>query len=69
MFWSLFTHDPQCCNYVKHTDGYSMYYPNGPLNTDAERVNMLKMVQHFHRVTGRPIPATLPGVACPQPEF
>jgi len=24
MFWSLFTHDPQCCKYVRHEDGYSM---------------------------------------------
>ncbi|GAA5831587.1 hypothetical protein JCM5353_000415, partial [Sporobolomyces roseus] len=69
MIWSLFTHDPQCCRYVSHLDGYSLYYPNGPLNTAAQRVNILKVVQHWYRVTGRPIPTSLPGVACPQPDF
>ncbi|GAA5872213.1 hypothetical protein JCM16303_001018 [Sporobolomyces ruberrimus] len=69
MIWSYFGHDPQCCNYVSHNDGYSLYYPNGPLNNDVQRQNILKVVQHWYRVTGRPIPATLPGVACPQPVF
>ncbi|KAI5480356.1 glycoside hydrolase family 5 protein [Pseudohyphozyma bogoriensis] len=29
MIWSLFGHDEQCCNWVTHDDGYSLYYPNG----------------------------------------
>ncbi|GAA5988775.1 hypothetical protein JCM5350_002934 [Sporobolomyces pararoseus] len=68
MIWSYFGHDPQCCNYVTHNDGYSLYYPNGP-NNAVQQANILKVVQHWYRVTGRPIPATLPAVACPQPEF
>ncbi|GAA5820735.1 hypothetical protein JCM10212_006727 [Sporobolomyces blumeae] len=68
MIWSLFGHDPQCCAYVTHNDGYSLYYPNGP-NTADQQANILKVVQHWYRVTNRPIPSTLPGVACPQPEF
>ncbi|GAA5926559.1 uncharacterized protein JCM15063_000308 [Sporobolomyces koalae] len=67
MIWSYFGHDPQCCNYVTHNDGYSLYYPNGPLNNAAQRTNILKVVQHWYRVTGRSIPTSLPGVACPQP--
>ncbi|GAA6003707.1 hypothetical protein JCM10207_003557 [Rhodosporidiobolus poonsookiae] len=72
--WSVFGHDDQCCNYVEHNDGYSLYYPNGNRNStgdldDATQSNILKLVQHWYRVTGRDTPAALPGVACPQPEF
>ncbi|KAL8293642.1 hypothetical protein RQP46_000343 [Phenoliferia psychrophenolica] len=47
MTWSLFTRDQQCCNFVQHDDGYSMYYPNG--NTPALQTNILKVVQHNYR--------------------
>jgi mannan endo-1,4-beta-mannosidase len=73
--WSIQGHDDTCCNFVKHEDGYSLYYPNGNLNKttgalDAgSQANILAVVQHWYRVTGREVPKTLPGVACPQPEF
>ncbi|GAA5901264.1 uncharacterized protein JCM6883_000157 [Sporobolomyces salmoneus] len=68
MIWSYFGRTPDCSSWVTHNDGYSLYYPNGP-NNAAERANILKVVQHWYRVTGRPIPDSLPDVACPQPEF
>ncbi|KAM0756090.1 glycoside hydrolase [Meredithblackwellia eburnea MCA 4105] len=67
MIWSLFGHDDQCCAWIKHDDGYSMYYPNG--NEDALNKNQLKVVQHWYKVTNRTVPTELPGVACPQPVF
>ncbi|GAA5985766.1 hypothetical protein JCM10908_007105 [Rhodotorula pacifica] len=66
--WNVMGHDPQCCNYVKHGDGYSLYYPDGP-NTSLEKKNILMMVQHWYKMTGRTPPKELPGVACPQPAF
>ncbi|BGP03687.1 hypothetical protein NBRC10513v2_007421 [Rhodotorula toruloides] len=68
MMWSVFGHDAQCCNYVTHNDGYSLYYPSGP-NSAADQSNALLVVQHFYRLTGRSPPSSLPGVACPQPVF
>lgn len=65
--WSVFGHDAQCCNFVKHNDGYSLYYPNG--NSAADEANVLLLVQHWYRQTNRPIPSQLVGVACPQPAF
>ncbi|GAA6034679.1 hypothetical protein JCM8097_001113 [Rhodosporidiobolus ruineniae] len=67
MMWSLFGHDAQCCAFVQHNDGYSLYYPNG--NSAADQANALKVVQHYYRVTGRAVPSKLPAVACPQPAF
>ncbi|GAA5951773.1 hypothetical protein JCM10213_001103 [Rhodosporidiobolus nylandii] len=67
MIWNIMGHDPQCCAFVSHNDGYSAYYPNG--NSAADQVNLLKVVQHWYRVTGRTPPNQLPGVACPQPVF
>ncbi|GAA5871921.1 hypothetical protein JCM16303_000915 [Sporobolomyces ruberrimus] len=73
--WSIQGHDDECCKFVNHEDGYSLYYPNGNLNKttgalDAgAQANILAVVQHWYRVTGRDIPSELPGVACPQPEF
>ncbi|GAA5870676.1 hypothetical protein JCM8547_005027 [Rhodosporidiobolus lusitaniae] len=67
MIWNVMGHDAQCCNFVPHNDGYSLYYPNG--NSAADQANILKVVQHFYRVTGRAIPSKLPAVACPQPEL
>ncbi|BGP11592.1 hypothetical protein JCM10049v2_007502 [Rhodotorula toruloides] len=68
MMWSVFGHDAQCCNYVTHNDGYSLYYPQGP-NSAADQSNALLVVQHFYRLTGRSPPSSMPGVACPQPVF
>jgi len=68
MIWNVMGHDDQCCNFVQHNDGYSMYYPNG--NTAALQANILQIVQHWYRVTGRAtIPAALVSVDCPQPAF
>lgn len=69
LVWGVMGHDAICCNYVEHDDGYSIYYPNGALNTAAEFSNILQVVQHFYRLTGRTVPATVPGVVCPQPVF
>lgn len=67
MMWGVMGHDDQCCAFVKHNDGYSAYYPNG--NTPDLQANLLLVVQHWYRITGRTIPSQLPGVACPQPVF
>ncbi|BGP27822.1 hypothetical protein JCM10295v2_006800 [Rhodotorula toruloides] len=67
MLWGLQGHDGLCCEYVKHGDGYSMYYPNG--GTAAETANMLLVAQHWYRMTKRTPPTQLVGVACPQPVF
>ncbi|PRQ70629.1 Glycoside hydrolase superfamily [Rhodotorula toruloides] len=67
IFWGLQGRDPQCCNYIKHGDGYSMYYPNG--GTTAETANMLLVAQHWYRMTNRTPPTQLVGVSCPQPVF
>ncbi|GJN94537.1 hypothetical protein Rhopal_007620-T1 [Rhodotorula paludigena] len=44
-----------------------LYYPNG--NSNADQQNILLLVQHWYRITGRKVPTSLPGVACPQPYF
>ncbi|GAA5932528.1 hypothetical protein JCM10213_005341 [Rhodosporidiobolus nylandii] len=67
MIWNVMGHDSQCCAFVQHNDGYSLYYPNG--NTAALRANILQVVRHWYRVTGRAVPNSLPAVACPQPVF
>ncbi|GAA5958348.1 hypothetical protein JCM3765_004803 [Sporobolomyces pararoseus] len=73
--WSIQGHDDQCCNFVKHEDGFSLYYPNGNVNKttgalDAgAQANILAVVQHWYKTTGREAPKVLPGVACPQPAF
>jgi mannan endo-1,4-beta-mannosidase len=67
MIWNVMGHDDQCCNYVKHSDGYSLYYPNG--NSPADQANILQIVKHWYKVTGRTQPSKLPAVACPQPVF
>ncbi len=67
MMWSVFGHDSQCCNYVTHDDGYSLYYPNG--GSSSLQANKLAVVKHWYKITGRAQPKTLPGVACPQPVF
>ncbi|ORY88384.1 glycoside hydrolase superfamily [Leucosporidium creatinivorum] len=67
LIWDIQGHDAQCCAFVTHSDGYSLYYPNG--NTAADQVNILAVVQHNYRVTGRTVPSVLPGVTCPQPAF
>ncbi|GAA6037504.1 hypothetical protein JCM8097_008222 [Rhodosporidiobolus ruineniae] len=67
MIWNVMAHDSECCAFVSHNDGYSAYYPNG--NSAADQVNLLKVVQHWYKVTGRTQPTQLPAVACPQPVF
>ncbi|GAA6004062.1 uncharacterized protein JCM10292_005861 [Rhodotorula paludigena] len=67
MIWSVFGHDDECCAFVKHQDGYSLYYPNG--GTAGENANALRVAQHWYRVQGRPVPRALPAVACPQSAF
>ncbi|GAA5870684.1 hypothetical protein JCM8547_005029 [Rhodosporidiobolus lusitaniae] len=67
MIWNVMGHDAQCCAFVSHNDGYSLYYPNG--NSANDQLNALKVVQHWHRVRGLTPPSQLKGVACPQPVF
>ncbi|GAA5906944.1 hypothetical protein JCM8208_003719 [Rhodotorula glutinis] len=67
MIWNVMGHDPQCCRYVSHNDGYSMYYPSG--NSVADQGNILLVAQHWYRQTGRTPPTSLVGVTCPQPVF
>ncbi|KAM0751781.1 glycoside hydrolase [Meredithblackwellia eburnea MCA 4105] len=67
MIWNVMGHDTQCCNYIQHNDGYSMYYPNG--NTADLQANILLVVQHWYRVRGLTPPSVLNSVQCPQPVF
>ncbi|GAA5982721.1 hypothetical protein JCM11641_007767 [Rhodosporidiobolus odoratus] len=67
MIWNGMGHDSQCCAFVPHSDGYSLYYPNG--NSAADQANILKVIGHWYKVTGRTRPSVLPAVACPQPVF
>nr|AIC33781.1 Glycosyl hydrolase family 2 [Puccinia cf. psidii AE-2014] len=65
--WSLMSHDDECCKYVTHDDGYSIYYPNG--NASLMQKKLLRLVQHWYSLTGRKPPSVLPAVTCPQPEW
>ena len=67
MLWNVFGHDAQCCAFVTHNDGYSLYYPNG--NDSGSQANILAVAKHWYKLTGRTAPTTLPAVACPQPVF
>ncbi|KDE04485.1 hypothetical protein MVLG_05052 [Microbotryum lychnidis-dioicae p1A1 Lamole] len=64
MAWNLMSHDGQCCNWIYHNDGYSIYYPNG--HTQAEQASLLALAQHWHRMRGLTPPTVLAAVACPQ---
>lgn len=72
LFWSMFGHTldgtkTQCCNFVEHADGYSLYYPGRSTGMQGQ---VLKIAQHYARVTGAKVPTTisdLPAVACPLP--
>ncbi|KAL8292886.1 hypothetical protein RQP46_000580 [Phenoliferia psychrophenolica] len=48
MVWSIQGHDAQCCNFVTHNDGYSLYYGN-PANSADQNANILAVTQHFYR--------------------
>ncbi|KAK4701131.1 mannan endo-1,4-beta-mannosidase, partial [Phenoliferia sp. Uapishka_3] len=48
MIWNIQGHDAQCCNFVTHNDGYSLYYGN-KANTAAQQQNILLVTQHFYR--------------------
>ncbi|BGO95819.1 hypothetical protein NBRC10512v2_007525 [Rhodotorula toruloides] len=65
--WNVQGHDPTCCRFISHNDGYSIYYPNA--NSAADQANILLLAQHWYRMTNRAPPAALVGVACPQPVF
>ncbi|GAA6037454.1 hypothetical protein JCM8097_008195 [Rhodosporidiobolus ruineniae] len=67
LLWSVLGRDAQCCAFVPHNDGYSLYYPDG--NPAADQAAILQVVKHWYKVTGRAQPSKLPAVACPQPEF
>ncbi|GAA5820856.1 hypothetical protein JCM3770_007270 [Rhodotorula araucariae] len=72
MAWNVMGHDAQCCNWVGHSDGVllylpPLYYPNGV--SSADQTNVLALVRHWYKLTGRVQPSALPGVACPQPLF
>lgn len=66
MFWNLMGKDAECCAYVAHNDGFSMYYPG---TTAGETANILAITKHWYKITGRTQPTKLPSVACPQPVF
>ena len=65
--WNVMSHDDQCCKYITHDDGYSIYYPNG--NASILQKRLLRLVQHWYHLTGRNSPHVLPAVTCPQPEW
>ncbi|KNZ61406.1 uncharacterized protein VP01_1404g2 [Puccinia sorghi] len=60
--WNVMSHDDQCCNYITHDDGYSIYYPNG--NASILQKRLLRLVQHWYHLTGRNSPHVLPAVTC-----
>lgn len=45
--WNVMSHDDQCCNYITHDDGYSIYYPNG--NASILQKRLLRLVQHWYQ--------------------
>ncbi|GAA97977.1 hypothetical protein E5Q_04657 [Mixia osmundae IAM 14324] len=67
LMWSIFGFDGQCCNYVRHGDNYSLYYPNG--GDGDMQARALQLSQHWSKMTGRPIPESLVAAACPQPDL
>ena len=69
MIWNVMGHDAACCNYVTHSDGFSLYYPTEAGGSNSLQANKLAVVKHWYKLTGRAQPKTLPGVACPQPVF
>lgn len=40
MIWSLFGKDAQCCNYIRHRDGYSCV-PSSPARTSSSSSRLL----------------------------
>ncbi|SCZ92502.1 BZ3500_MvSof-1268-A1-R1_Chr5-2g07920 [Microbotryum saponariae] len=66
--WSLFVHTDDCRDWVRHHDGYEMYYPL-PQDTVEKQANVLTLVQWFYARTGREVPSLLPYQTCPQEEF
>ncbi|KDE08703.1 hypothetical protein MVLG_01159 [Microbotryum lychnidis-dioicae p1A1 Lamole] len=66
--WSLFVHTDDCRDWVRHHDGYEMYYPL-PQDTAEKQANVLTLVQWFYARTGREVPSLLPYQTCPQEEF
>ncbi|GAA5969798.1 hypothetical protein JCM11641_008044 [Rhodosporidiobolus odoratus] len=67
MMWSMFGRDDQCCDWIKHNDGYSLYYPNGMTSTVESYAG--KLMAHWYAMRGLTAPSVLPAVACPQQEL
>lgn len=65
IFWSLFGHDDECCQYVEHDDGYSFYYKRAQLY-DAQGTIL---VNHSNSINSGFLPQILPEVACPATVF
>ncbi|GAA5940708.1 hypothetical protein JCM10213_004294 [Rhodosporidiobolus nylandii] len=64
MMWSMFGRDDQCCNWVTHNDGYSLYYANGMSSTLINYAG--KLMKHWYNMRGLTPPTALPAIACPQ---
>ncbi|OAV92253.1 hypothetical protein PTTG_01371 [Puccinia triticina 1-1 BBBD Race 1] len=45
LFWSLFGHDDRCCDWVDHTDGFTMHFPG---RNDDERGSVARIMQHTY---------------------
>ncbi|GAA6014116.1 hypothetical protein JCM10207_006101 [Rhodosporidiobolus poonsookiae] len=67
MMWSMFGRDDQCCDWIKHNDGYSLYYPNGMTSTVESYAG--KLMKHWYSMRGLTAPSVLPAIACPQLEL
>ncbi|KAF8588241.1 glycoside hydrolase family 5 protein [Ramaria rubella] len=66
IFWSLFGHDDECCQYVEHDDGESFYYQRSALYIEQGDI----MIKHANEINAGPsLPQILPEVACPQWRF
>lgn len=49
-FWSLFGHDDQCCAYVEHDDGFSLYYPGStPAFSSLVSVVVSRLILAFEK--------------------
>ncbi|CAH7685360.1 glycoside hydrolase superfamily [Phakopsora pachyrhizi] len=47
LFWSLFGHDDQCCDWVEHSDGYTLHYPG---KTNDERGSVARLIEHNYKM-------------------
>ena len=50
-YWSLFGHDDDCCQYVDHDDGFSLYYPGRTAVMAAKVAKLVASIFSFVRLS------------------